>query len=235
MSRARGRREEGASLVELAVVIAIIALVVSVMSGAIKIQRASFIQGVVSDVSGFQTAFENFREQYAGFPGDLEDATDHWGDETENGNGDNEIVYASSGNCEALRAWQQLALAGLVQGGYKGASSGSGNQADLGVNVPMAPKKKIGYFIDYGRIGSSKERNEIVLGAFLAGGKNEAAALEPKDAKAIDLKADDGLPTSGKIRAGKGADMASDTCVSSEGYDLGTADPACIMAFPALP
>ena len=100
MQYAVGKRRDfscGVSLVELAIVISIIALIVSVMAGAVKIQRASFIQGTLTDVSGHQTAFENFEQQYASVPGDMEDATDYWTSETEDGDGDGDISYASSG------------------------------------------------------------------------------------------------------------------------------------------
>jgi len=226
----------GVSLIELAVVISIIALIISVMAGAIKIQRASFIQGTLSDIGGHQTSFENFEQQYASVPGDMDDAKEYWGAETDNGDGDGDIAYAASGNCESLRAWQHLSLAGYVQGGYTGTSSGSGNQADIGVNVPESSRNKIGYYTEYASIGGITARNNIVIGAFSAGGKNGNASLVPKDAKAIDLKADDGLPNAGKVRADKGADIADAAqCASASAYNLATDDPACVVAFPILP
>lgn len=206
------------------------------MAGAVKIQRASFIQGTLSDVTGHQTAFENFGQQYASVPGDMDDAKEYWGSETENGDGDGDVAYASSGNCEALRAWQHLSLAGYMQSGFSGAATGGGNQADIGVNVPAASRNKIGYYVEYASLGGEAARNNIVVGAFRSGGKNANAALLPRDAKAVDLKADDGLPNAGKVRGEKGQDVSDAAqCASGDEYTLATDDPACVLAFPVLP
>lgn len=227
--------ERGMSLVELSVVIAVIALIISVLAGGVKIQKASFIQGVVSDISSYQSAFENFEQKYNSLPGDMEDATDYWEDETTDGDGNNRVEYATSGDNEALRAWQHLSLASLVSGGYTGESAGAAQQSNPGVNVPASKRKKTAYYIDYAGIGGASARNTLVIGAFNAATKNNASALRPEEAKAIDNKTDDALPEDGSVRAEKGAESGAPECVAAGNYDLSQDDFACIMSFPVFP
>lgn len=226
----------GFSLVELAIAVLVIGLLIVITIGGLSVQRASEVRGIVNDVQQFQLAVENFQNQYESLPGDMEDATTYWSDSA-NGDGDDTIGYPTSGNIESLRAWQQLSLAGFIDGGYTGVAGDGADQADIGVNVPAAERTKVGYHLITGNLAGGDNRHEIRVGAFTANGPNRSAALTQQEAKSIDAKMDDGNPEDGNVYALKGDDMASELCKSAAGtdYRITEESKACIMAFSALP
>lgn len=233
--RSLRKNNAGVSMTELAIVITVIALLVGVVVGGRSIKKASEIRGMVSDIQQFQSSIENFRTQYNGLPGDLNDATEYFST-TVNGNGNGAIEYPEGGNIESLRAWQQLNLAGLVEGEYTGIAT-VGAQADIGGNVPSSRRNKVGYLLITDNLAGKAERLEFRIGAFVATNRNDAAALTPQEAKSLDAKIDDGYPLAGTILAAKGSDITSDVCLLASGEDYRVADDniSCILAFPALP
>lgn len=230
--------QQGASLVEMVIVLAIIGLLVALIAGAVNIRNASQIRGFISDINGFQVAFEGFESKYGDLPGDITDAQERWGTgETQDGNGNVQIEYPVVGDKEALRAWQHLDISGFLEGGYTGEASTSW-QADIGINVPASSRSKVGYYVIYqnfiGGAGTSA-RNEFVLGAFKSGEANSNAALSPQEANSVDMKMDDGNPSDGKVFGTEG-DNGSD-CVNgaADAYDITNDNIACILSFSIEP
>lgn len=224
------------SLVELAISILVIGLLITITVGGLSIQKSSEIRGMITDVQQFQLAVENFNLQYESLPGDMDNATDYWS-ASANGDGDDTIEYPSSGNIEALRAWQQLALAGLIEGGYTGTAGDGADQADIGINVPSSHRAKVGYNIMTGNLSGGDDRHEIRIGSFDAGEKNQNAALTPQEARSIDAKLDDGNPADGTVFGLKGTDIASELCQNASGddYRITQDSKTCVLAFPAFP
>lgn len=230
------KNNHGISLTELAIVIVVIGLLMAVTVGGLSIQKSSEVREMVAEIQQFQSAMESFSLEYEGLPGDMDDATNYWAD-TVNGNGDDFIEYPTSGNIESLRAWQQLALAGLIEGGYTGIAGDGVNQADIGINVPAAKRTKVGYYLITDHLTGSDDRHEIRIGAFISGAANQGAALTPQEAKSIDKKMDDGNPMNGAILGMKGVDIASELCQSESGDDYRISEEVktCILSFPAFP
>lgn len=144
-------------------------------------------------------------------------------------NGDGNGVYDTSSGREQVVAWQQLSNAGLVEGNYKGGSLSGSGAANLtpDVHVPRAGLKHEANS-SYGVPGenvlainspliqsrySPRTSSEIAnwynnehyisLGSILLpGGASPnyiSGGMFPSTAKEIDLKIDDGLPTTGLL------------------------------------
>ncbi len=191
------------TLVEMAIVLAIVGLVVGgVLSGKNLIQ-AGKLRSIITDGQNYINAVANFRAQYRYLPGDDRNATSYW-DVTAvvNGNGDGQI---SGANDEQFQAWLHLALAGLVTSTYSG-TAGGGGAADStpGTNVPASRISNTGYSMFYNNVSGSTTiftmnyGNMIAFGAKVTNGQMINATLMPDDAANIDKKVDDGFPGTGK-------------------------------------
>lgn len=228
--------QKGASLTEMAIVVAIIALILTLVASGINVRKASQLRSFVSDINSFQISIESFVSKYSELPGDMSDATEYWGADTANGDGDDFIEYPTTGNMEALRAWQHLNLAGFIDGGLSGFATNA-NQADIGINIPKSKRTKVGYYLIYQNSVGEGSRNEIVLGAFNATNPNNNSALTTTEANSIDRKLDDGNPTDGLVYGYNGANAGANNCqnVAGDEYLLTQEDQICIMSFAATP
>lgn len=115
----------------------------------------------------FITATGAFRDKYFGLPGDITNATDIWGKDTTKCNGATGVQTApgagATGTCngtgdqqvngsyEYYRYWQQLALAGLLEGQYTGGAAAGWSGANfndvIGTNLPASKLLRQGYSI----------------------------------------------------------------------------------------
>lgn len=211
----------GFSLVEISIVLVVIGLLVgSVLAGQSLIHSAK-LRNVIEDVTEFRQAVTFFREQYAEYPGDMPTATQNWGaadggdglgadcrnvisttKTTCNGDGDGKIEtnadFATAN--EALRLWQHLANAELLENRFTGAFNASGN-LEAGTNVPEAPVNGGVYEIYYrGTALFGRTGHLIKLGAIRTTTADNAV-LSPNDAFALDEKYDDSKADSGAIVA----------------------------------
>ena len=225
----------GVSIAELAIVIAVIALLMGVITGGYTIKKASEIRGVITDVQQFQSANENFQQAYKALPGDMPDATRYWG-VTQNGDGNGVVDYAQTGNNESLRAWQHLNLAGFVEGGYTGTATVT-EQADIAINIPASKRTKVGYLLVTGNLVGADARLELRAGGFHALHANDAGAFTASEAKSLDAKIDDGHPNTGTVLGAKGSNIPSELCQSGSGaeYRVSGDGNVCIVGFSAFP
>jgi prepilin-type N-terminal cleavage/methylation domain-containing protein len=148
----------GFSLVELSIVLVILGLLVGgVLTGKSLIEAAE-LRSVSTELAAYNTAIQTFKEKYLALPGDMNNATRFWGDNTSlcsdgvatnngtpgtcNGNQNNffELAPAANQAGERFMFWQQLSLAELIQGNYTGAAGalGTGNNAISNVNSPAS-------------------------------------------------------------------------------------------------
>lgn len=170
MEHKNRRAQQGFTLVEMTIVIAIIGLVAGgILTGQYMIRRAE-LQGTLNDFAKIKSAFQQFGDQYKGLPGDLSDAQDYWGADTAtscpggtpiagdrvvktatcNGNADGMIECNGVRCFEWWRAWQQLANAGLIDGAFTGVEGSAGIYAALpGQNVPSGRVAGTGYTMRY--------------------------------------------------------------------------------------
>lgn len=140
------------SLVELAVVLAVLGLLVGGIIGGQSMIRSMHVRSVIADGNLYHAALHQFKEKYSYLPGDFPTATEVWGradggtpisdncadplntpsvgDATCNGDGDGLIqthsVDATGNPDETMRAWQQLAAADLINGSFTGVSTTGG-------------------------------------------------------------------------------------------------------------
>lgn len=215
---------KGFTLIELSIVLLVAGLLaVSVILGQ-SLVRQSQIQSVITDINSFRSAIRNFEDQYKDLPGDMSDATAYWA-ATANGDGDGQIEAA-----EDLRAWQQLNLANLIQGGYTGTDAGVPDM-QVGINIPKSKVTKGGYLPVYGVIGNH-------TGNFIAFGSENAnsvlgSIVTVEEARNIDAKIDDGLAAFGEVMTVDGSDVVAGTCVAGAplAYTANNETIACSMRF----
>ena len=166
--------QHGFTLLELAVVLIMIALLIGSVLTARSMIRSAQVNSVIGDFTRYTQAITNFQDKYHALPGDMVGATVIWGTDTNcatqaftatphiptcDGNGDGKIGYLSSVSGwqnattnELARAWQQLANAGFIAGAYSGVTGtgGGGIFVSLpGVNVPASQVPGAGYTLWY--------------------------------------------------------------------------------------
>jgi hypothetical protein len=90
------------------------------------------VRGIITDVKKYRVAYNTFRLEYNGIPGDLIKAADY-GIGT-SGNGDNKI---NSSDTESVYAWAHLANANLIAGSSTGVLSAP-IEMIVGVNLPRS-------------------------------------------------------------------------------------------------
>jgi len=225
----------GFTLLELSIVITVIGLIIGGITVGRSVIRNSELQSVISDVNRFKNAIKLFRDKYHDLPGNKQDGVAFWGADsacpavanlvpkaaTCNGSGDGFISgsagtpLAIGGNYyESLRAWQQLANARFIEGGYSGADGTTTHYA-LGINIPASKMKQRGYTLSYaaptgmnGTAGAvagvfgANYRHIIVFGMTTGIPLNEPAnmaGLQADDAESIDQKIDDAQPGTGNV------------------------------------
>ena len=180
-------RQQGFSLVEIAIVLLIIGLL---MGGALKGQEMisqARIRNLVNDLTGIATALYAYQDRYRKLPGDDNGAEGRWtAAVTKQGDGNGKVgdagaaaavdcSLAANADRENCRFWQHLRLAGLL----------AGDPASV-----LPPQHAAGALMHV-------QVNALALTGLVVC----ADALPGKLADAIDAQIDDGKPTSGQVRA----------------------------------
>jgi len=248
---------KGFSLVELSIVLVILGLLTGGILGGQSLIRAAEMRAATTQFTQYHTATYTFRDKYFGLPGDLRNATSFWGiaagatgsddtcyaavvtDDTCNGDGNGQISGQSNatGNNtlnERFRFWQHLALAGLVEGSYTGATNGGGGNMRLaGLNVPRGRMPNSLYQTFYvASTGSEYYAATVshnVMNLSDSGGAS--GVLKPEEAWNLDTKIDDGKPGLGKFNSFLDTSSFGPNCstndTSSAEYDFSITAPNC--------
>ena len=164
------------------------------------------------------------------------------GTATCNGNGDGILgdpaLAGQPQIYEDLRFWQHLSNASLVDGRYTGVPSGV--FATIGVNIPQSKFPLSGWFavnIQNSGIGgiyyASTYGLILQIGAVNGSGLTLGPTIKPEDAYNLDVKADDGLPATGRIMTNMYGNTFSPNCANSSntGYNLSITTNACSLIY----
>jgi len=226
MKKNKSHPEAGFSLIELAVVLIIMGLLIGgILKGRDLIESAR-LKRVISQLNELRMATSTFLDKYDALPGDFHHASTQIKANLPNGNGNGIVEGAGlAPGSEALAFWAHLAGAGLI------GNPGLENEINLGEFGKGAPESSLGG-------GFTVENNPQGLSGlwFVLGQKHNThgtgGLLTPAQALSIDKRMDNGHPTSGKVRAMDGTDMAPHSCVLESGaYNLENHEPACVLFF----
>jgi len=210
----RRRNESGFTLVEIAIVLVILGLMLAgVFKGQALIDSAR-VRAIAAEVSGIRTAWFSFQERYRALPGDFQSAGTQIDSAAVSGNGNGKI----DDNAERAGVWQQLSLAGFINGSFDGAQSGVGSAIDVNCTPGTCPKNpfngfyKISYSAQAADVASPS--HEIFTGNHIPVG----ILAE------LDRKLDDGRPKSGSFRVHRGYQGA---CTRGAEWDVSTGHADC--------
>lgn len=223
----------GFTLIELSIVLVIIGLVVGGVLVGREMIRSAELRSVISELENFKAATMAFKGKYAALPGDMSNAEQFWGSDSNcpstaanqlpkiatcNGDGNGLIgagtdLNGNSMRYEIYRYWQQLANAGLISGTYTGVSIDALGQAffEPGLNIPKSKYPTGGWSNRfYGDTTSGgvlfpgwRDNAFVFIGKYRQGDTQYTMPLFTIDAQHIDTKIDDGSPAYGSITAQK--------------------------------
>lgn len=214
------KEECGFTLVEIAVVLVIIALLLSGVLVGQSLIKTGEIRRVITELNQYNAGATTFNAKYGGLPGDIIlrrvqqynfanvglDGTDGRAD------GDGVLEHGTiAANKQGIGGenalfWVHLSQAGLIPGDFNTAD-GSIATAVTGNAVVMdyLPTSQLRDFADYHIFGESGRNYYYIAGitAFAAttGLPTEDHAISPLEAEQIDAKLDDSYPLFGTIRA----------------------------------
>lgn len=234
------------SLVELSIVLVIIGLITGGILAGQSLVRASELRAFTTETSRYVAAVNAFRDKYQQLPGDMGNATAYWGKDnancswhtgtaatpgTCNGDGNGKIVWDYTAG-EDLRAWQQLAMAGLIEGSYTGFG-----EVAVGGNVPASKVSRAAYGLytsDWMGFASNHAaataRLRLIFGAprvVMAGMTfMNNSVLKPEEAWNLDTKMDDGKASTGLMTVLNGDDATSSCIGSGPAYDFALSNSA---------
>jgi type II secretory pathway pseudopilin PulG len=180
----------GFTIVELSICLVVLGLIIGCITAGKSIIKQAQIKNLITEQSNYLNSINTFKTVYQAFPGDISNASYYWPNCTSpaancNGNGNDRIEWSLG---EGYRAWQHLALAGLVTGTYDGVSIepisnyGSGSIWRLENNASQI----------YGMLANTSNSLELKL-------NSNANFLPSADAYIIDKKLDDAVPSYGLI------------------------------------
>ena len=238
-------KENGFTLVELAIVIVIISLLIAgVLQGSELIRQAQ-IRNFTKLAQTFQTANNTFKMKYNFLPGDLPNATTFFdattcGNMVYGGNGCNSSgVNAGNGlvdgtwntsGSDEMRCWVHLSLSKILTVNPISADY-SYNRLDIGKNRVWSVAGS-GSFqnvrLSYGPSTAPVSFIDINYFAFFNhNGAWDGSIISAPDAASIDEKIDDGKPLTGKFLAGTGSVNSTTQCIIGTEYNFNSDNISC--------
>ena len=188
------KTQRGFTLVEIAIVLVIIGLLLGGILKGQELINSARVRNLADTATGVQAAYYGFIDRYRRVPGDWNatGATQAIGvtiNDGGNNNGQIDNGTTTIDWTEPNAMWVQLAAAGFIQGAYNGGTTPPTN--DNGV----APLNAFNNVMALGRtndfLSSPSFRLHLVMGRGI-----------PVDVmRELDLKIDDGFPTTGELRA----------------------------------
>ncbi|QED23803.1 type II secretion system protein [Candidatus Deianiraea vastatrix] len=249
----KNKAKNAFTIAEMAIVICIIAILVSltvIANGFIERGKA---QSLVYEITGYQKMIDAFRMTYNSLPGDFERASTDINSAIKNGNGNGKYDVLADGTGESFLAWQHLNYAGIIPDKYTGMTVMAGSQiCSIGLNIPRSKIfPNAGYRItseiplEISQNSNMSKYKTIMEYASYATqtstGRGTTGIVTPDIAYDVDNKMDDGKPLEGFVL---GLNDVSNKCnsttfnVSTGGYSSGATyidskNTGCIMVFVA--
>ncbi|NBO20023.1 MAG: type II secretion system protein [Proteobacteria bacterium] len=221
------RRNQGFTLLEMALVVTIIGLLIAAIFVGQSLIRAANLQNMMQQSAKYSAAFTDFRNKYNALPGDMPTAQSFWGapaggcpegtgipGQVCNGNGDGNIYnFNNAANIAELRSqWIELANSKFIEGSFTYLPA-TGGSFQVGVNTPNSAVSDGMYMIVWGPspIFGAALYNTVApyavhwlyFGRLVANTGVLRPILGGQEAMALDRKSDDGKPGTGKIRGSR--------------------------------
>jgi prepilin-type N-terminal cleavage/methylation domain-containing protein len=210
------KREEGFTLIEIAIVLVIIGLLLGGVLKGQELITGARVRNIVQQQDGVKAAYFGFLDRYRALPGDYSKAVGTiTGMSTANcnggnGSGDGQI---SATNNEDILAWEHLSKAGFINGTYVCNSTAS---------PTTSPTNPYGQYLSL--IWDKTYGDTAALAADVPSRHNlKSGGSIPSDLLAeIDRKVDDGNAKQGSFRAMTGVSAAETDCYSAAGAWVAT-------------
>lgn len=202
--------QSGFTLVELAIVLVLIGLIIGGVLKGQELIKSTRIKMAVSQWETIKAASHAFEDKFYAYPGDYEEASKYiYGLENfDNGDGNGIIgksfgdIFTSApiteGNLENSLFWKHLQSTDLI----RGAENVGGRE----IARYLMPSRIVGAYLDivYGGNGTG---NNLIVSHWLrlrqgTADKPTDDVLSEREAAEIDQKYDDGVSSTGSIRAG---------------------------------
>jgi prepilin-type N-terminal cleavage/methylation domain-containing protein len=212
------KRQNGFTLIEIAIVLVIIGLLLGGVLKGQELITGARVRNIIQQQDGVKAAYFGFLDRYRALPGDYSQAAATISNISTaacnggNGNGDGTITTTSNEN---ILAWEHLSKSGFINGSYTCAASAS---------ATSAPSNPYGQYLnliyDASYAGTAQTRHNLKTGGSI-----------PSDILAeIDRKVDDGVAGTGSFRgmpSGTGVDSPVTTCYNGNAWVTNTVSPNC--------
>ncbi len=189
--------QRGFTLVEIAIVLVIIGLLIGgVLKGQELITQAK-IKNVVADLTGISAGVLGYQDRYRSLPGDDGGAAGRWATAPAavSGNANGQIAGSYNADCaagtapESCQWWDHLRRSGLISGaGARQPTNALGGIVGVQMGDAGTPIGPV--------LGADASGSGGITGLILC-----SANLPDKIAQAIDVQLDDGVPSTGSVRA----------------------------------
>jgi len=218
--RSIGRKQQGFTLIEIAIVLLIIGLLLGgIMKGQSMINSAR-VRAIANDLVGIEAAWVSFQDRYRSLPGDYAKASTHIVEGAVDGDSNARVDSAA----ESGAVWQHLAGAGFISGNYDGAPVAS--LTDGSCAETTCPGNPYSGFYKISNTSNALDQDNP-LHELATGGNIPVAVMYE-----LDLKIDDGVPGTGRLRSFEAADYSD--CVADGEWDVvsGASDCAGVLELP---
>ncbi len=185
------RKQQGFTLVEIAIVLVIIGLLLGGILKGQELITSARVRNIADQNSGVQAAYYGFVDRFRQVPGDWPavNAAQAIPGVLTGGDGNGRL---NGDWVEALALWEQLSRAGFIQGAYVG-----GDKEPTATDTDKAPRNAFNGFLvlfrsnDYfDTVTNPTDRLNLTMGR----------GIPVNVMRELDLKVDDGLPQSGVLR-----------------------------------
>lgn len=235
---------KGFTLIELSIVLVIIGLIIGGILVGQELIHGAQVRASIAQIYKYNSAVTTFQMKYNALPGDFSAASTYLPSvgSTSNGDGNGLIgsvagsapgggssAAAITGSGEYSQFWSQLSSLSLVDGSYTGVAGGTAMA--LASNFPVTKASaSAGVFV----FGNANDNNNYyALGVSAYDGTTNATVnkfLSPEDARNIDAKMDDGVPSTGLVVARNSGGIDIEPSVSGNASLDSTHTTGCVVA-----